>query len=461
MAADTSRDDQLRRAARDHLWMHNRGWEEMAGGDDPIIVSAGDGLRVHDAAGRTWLDVNGGYMSVHVGYGRREIADAAYEQMSSLHYFPNATAAPPTVQLAEKLAKITPGDLSRSWFVSGGSEANETSVKMARAFYRRAGHPGRYKVISRMDSYHGALGLSMWLGGPAQGGNRRDFEPAYPGMVYAPHPYPYRCSFGAQSPSECAERCARAIEELILFHDPDTVAAVIAEPVAVPPGVAVPGPEYWPRLREICDRYGVMLIADEVITGFGRTGKMFGMEHWEVVPDIMSVAKGIISSYLPLGASIAREDIANAFAGGAETPAFRHILTFGGHPVTTAAALKNIEIIERDQLVENADVMGEYFLQQLQMLKERHGLIGQVNGIGLLLGLDLVKDRETKERFPSEAKLSDRLTTKLHQRGLILKAGPSAITLGPPLCITRDDVDEIVAAIDESLGEVAEELGIG
>ena len=452
--------EELRRSTLKHLWMHNRGWAEMAEKGEPVIVTSGSGVRVTDSLGRTWLDVNGGYMSVHIGYGRTEVADAAYAQMKEIAYFPGGTTTEPVARLAEKLASITPGDLSRTFFVSGGSEANETSIKIARAYYRRTGHPGRYRCISRRGSYHGALGLTMWLGGPSTGTSRADYEPAYPGMVHVPQPNPYRCELGGKTPSDCAERCAQAVEDEILFHGPDTIAAVIAEPVAVPPAVAVPGDEYWPRLREICDRHGVILVADEVITGFGRTGAMFAVEHWGVVPDVMSVAKGIVSSYLPLGASIAREDIANAFAGGDESRPLQHVLTFSGHPVAAAAALKNIEIIETERLVENAASTGAYFLERLIDLKERRPIIGNVSGLGLLLGIDLVKDRETKEQFPADAKLGDRLTAAFEKRRLILRAAASAITLGPPLCISRDEVDEIVEALDEALGEAATELAI-
>ncbi len=455
-AADATQE--LRRSALDHLWMHNRGWSEMAEKGEPMIASEGSGVRIIDSEGRSWLDVNGGYMSVNVGYGRTEIAEAAYEQMKSLPYFPNGAATEPVARLAAKLAEITPGDLTRSFFLSGGSEANETSVKVARAYYRRVGNAGRYKVISRRYSYHGALGMTMWLGGTPGGNARLDYEPAYPGMVHVPQPYPYRCELGGRNPEECAERCAQAVEDQILFEGPDSVAAFIAEPVAQPPPVAVPGDSYWPRIREICDKYGVMLIADEVITGFGRTGRMFGIEHWDVVPDVMSLAKGIVSSYLPLGATIAREPIAGAFAGGEESRFFQHILTNAGHPVPAAASLKNIEIIEDEGLVENSASMGDYFLERLAELKERHPIIGNVSGLGLLLGMDLVQDRETREKFPSEMKLGDRLTAEFEKRGLILRAGPSSISFGPPLCITRDDIDEITTAVDEGIGEVSTQL---
>ena len=442
----------LRESAREHLWMHNHDWVQMAEEGGPPIVVAGDGIRVTDSEGRTWVDVNGGYASVNVGYGRTEIAEAALGQMRRLAYFPQGSITEPLVRLVEKLAQIAPGNLERSWPVTGGSEANETAIKIARAYHKRRGDPGRYKIISRRGSYHGAIGAVMWTGG---GSDRSDYEPAFPGMVYAPQPNPYRCEMGGQTPEECAVRRAQAIEDLILFHGPNTVAAVIAEPASF---ASVPGDEYWPMLRQICDRYGVVLIADEVICGFGRTGKMFAMEHWDVVPDIMTVAKGITSSYLPLGAAIATDEIADAFAGSDNT--FRQALTFGGHPVAAAAALKNIEILENEGMVQNSALMGAHFLAQLHSLKDEHTMIGDVSGLGLLLGIELVSDRETRAGFPPESRLGERLNEKFRENGLILKTSGRIIGLGPPLCITRDDVDEIVAGLDRALGEIENDLSI-
>jgi adenosylmethionine-8-amino-7-oxononanoate aminotransferase len=294
----------------------------------------------------------------------------------------------------------------------------------------------------------------MWLGG---GVDRSDYEPAMPGMVYAPQPLPYRCELGGETPSECAVRCAQAIEDLILFHGPQSVAAVIAEPISSASGAAVPGDEYWPMLRQICDRYGVLLIADEVICGFGRTGKMFAVEHWDVVPDIMTVAKGIVSSYLPVAATIVTREVADAFAG--EDHIFRQALTGGGHPVTSAAALKNIEIIENENLVRNSAETGGYFLEQLHGLKEDHPIIGDVRGLGLMVAVELVSDRETKARFPAEVHVRERLSEKFQQQGLILRPlSDNFVGMSPPLCITRSEVDEIVAVLDRSFGELENEL---
>jgi adenosylmethionine-8-amino-7-oxononanoate aminotransferase len=295
----------------------------------------------------------------------------------------------------------------------------------------------------------------MWLGGSI---DRTDYVPSYPGMVYAPQPNPYRCEFGGETPSECAIKCAEATEELIKFHGPKSVAAVIAEPVAQPPGAAVPGDEYWPMLRQICDKYGVLLIDDEVICGFGRTGKMFAIEHWGVVPDIMTFAKGVISSYLPMAGVIATPGVTDVFAGAENM--MPGALTFGGHPVTAAAALKNIEILENEGMVGNSAAMGSYFLEQLRDLQNDHPIIGDVRGLGLLLAIELVKDKKTKEKFSPTDRIGERLTEKFREQGLILLALDWMISFGPALCITRSEVDEIVVGVDRALGDMERELSM-
>lgn len=450
--ANISEMESVRRDALAHLWMHNADWATMAEEGGPPIMVEGNGVRVTDSEGRVWIDAHGGYASVNAGYGHTEIADAMLAQMERLTYFPQGTTTAPMIRLAEKVGELAPGDLERVWPVSGGSEANETAIKIARAYHKRRGDNGRYKIISRRGSYHGATGGVMWLGASSSLG---DFEPAMPGMLYAPQPGEYRRDCGGATAAECDERCADAIEELILLHSPSTVAAFIAEPVAS--GLAPPAPEYWRKARDICDRYGVLLIADEVVTGFGRTGKMFAMEHFGVTADIMTVAKGITSSYLPLAATVASTRVADAFAG--EDNVFRQALTFGGHPVTAAVALKNIEIIERDGLVDNAAQVGEYFLELLHELKAEHAIVGDVRGIGLLLGLELVSDRAAKAPFAEGLQVGKRLTRKMREQGVIMRAGGDRVTLGPPLCITRDDVDEIVAAMDRAIGEIEGEVG--
>ena len=447
----------LRRSSLEHNWMHFGDWIKMAEEGEPLIIVEGHGLDVTDSEGNTWLDVNGGYLNVNVGYGRTEIAEAVLEQMLKITFTPKGTTTPPVAALCEKLAQITPGDLERTWLVTGGSEANETAIKIARAYHKRTGEGGRYKIISRKGSYHGAMGITTWLGGA---GGRADFEPAPLGLLYAPQPNPYRSEVGGDNPSEIAVRCAQAVDDLIEFHGPETVAAVIAEPVCADTPIdaaSIPGPEYWPMLREICDRHGVLLIADEVICGFGRTGRWFGVDHWDVVPDIMTVAKGMVSTYLPVAGTIASKRVADAFAGPENI--FPMTLTFGGHPVTATAALANIGIIERDNLVENSATMGAYMLDQFKILEDEHPIVGDVRGLGLLSAIEIVKDRETKERFPKEAGIEELMANKFREHRLILRPR-GTIVVAPPLCVTRDEIDRIAHAIDIVLGEIESELSI-
>ena len=422
----------------------------------PTVMVEGDGVRVLDSEGNEWVDVNGGYSSVNIGYGRKEVAEAMYQQMRELSYFPQGSTSISAIKLAKKLADITPGDLNRSWFSSGGSEANETAIKIARAYHKRKGEPSRYKIISRKGSYHGATMAALSLGG-TPGFPKQDYEPMMPGFFHGPQPHPYRCEYGGETPEECAERCVNAIEDIIKFQGPDTVAAVVAEPVSSPYGAVVPGPNYWPMLREICDRYGCLLIADEVITGFGRTGKMFACEHWGVTPDIMTVAKGITSGYIPMGGTILRKPIADVFVGSPQA-AFKHVITFGGHPVAAAASLKNIEIMENEGMVENAARMGRYLLDGLEELKEKHQIIGDVRGLGLLCGLDIVKDRQTKQPFPAEAGLAARLTQGFSDNGVLLRGG-DGMNIAPPLCVTAGEIDDIVSVFDKVIAQTAHDLG--
>jgi adenosylmethionine-8-amino-7-oxononanoate aminotransferase len=447
---------ELQASALEHLWVYLREPSDMAEKGEPQVFVEGKGCRVTDALGRSYIDAMSGLWLKNVGYGRTEIADAAYQQMLKLTYMPAGTTTEPAIRLAEKLASITPGDLTRCFFTSGGSEAVETAMKLARAYFKRTGEPTRVKFISRKGSYHGATFGALSLGGSPLF-PKGDYEPLLGGCFHAPQPNPYRCEFGGATPEECAERCVRAIEDIIKFQGPDTVAAVVAEPVSSPFGAVVPGPNYWPMLREVCDRYGCLLIADEVITGFGRTGKMFACEHWGVTPDIMTVAKGITSGYIPMGAAIVRKPISDAFVGSPRA-AFRHVITFGGHPVAAAASLKNIEIMEREGMVQNAARMGSYLLDGLKDLKEKHPVIGDVRGLGLLCGLELVRDRRTKEYFPAEAELGSRLTQGFAEEGVLLRGG-DAMNIAPPLCVTPSEVDEILSALDRVIGRTARDLG--
>ena len=427
----------------------------MAEKGEPVVYVSGEGVHVTDAQGNTSIDGMSGLWLKNVGYGRKEIADAAYEQMLKLTYMPMGTTTEPTIRLAEKVADITPGDLSRSFFTSGGSEAVETAIKLTRAYFKRVGEPSRIKFISRRGSYHGATAGALALGGSPLY-PRGDYEPLMPGTFHVPQPNFYRCEYNSETPEECAERCVQAVEDTIKFQGAETVAGVVAEPVSSPMGAVVPPENYWPLLREVCDKYGVLLIADEVITGFGRTGKMFACEHWGVTPDIMTVAKGITSGYIPMGGAITRKNIADAFVGS-QRVSFRHVITFGGHPVAAAAALRNIQIMEDEHMVENSAEMGAYLLDGLRELQEKHQMIGDVRGLGLMCGMELVKDRETKATYPAEAELANRLTAGFQANGLILR-GSDNMNVAPPLCVTAGEIDDMVSIMDNVFTQVSRDL---
>ncbi len=447
----------LQETALEHLWVYLREPSDMAEKGEPQIFVEGKGVHVTDALGNQFIDAMSGLWLKNVGYGRTEIADAAYQQMLQLTYMPMGTTSEAAVRLSDKIASITPGDLSRCFFTSGGSESNETAMKLARAYFKRVGEPGRYKFISRKGSYHGATFGTLALGGTTNF-PKGDYEPLLSGVFHGPQPNPYRCEYGSTTPEECAELSVKAIENIIRFEGPDSIAAVIAEPVSSPQGAVVPPPNYWPMLREVCDRYGCLLIADEVITGFGRTGKMFACEHWGITPDLMTMAKGITSGYIPMGGAIARKPISDAFVGSAQA-AFRHVITFGGHPVAAAASLRNIQIMEDEGLVENSARMGRYLLDGLEELKEKHTIIGDVRGLGLLCGLEIVKDRETKEYFPADAELGARLTQGFAESGVLLRGG-DAMNVAPPLCVTAGEIDDIITAMDKAFEKTSRDLGM-
>jgi len=433
----------------DYLWTNHSfrppGFTEA----EQMIVRA-EGVYVWDAAGRRYLDAFAGLVVVNVGHGRDEIREAVSRQLEELDYYPTTRGFtnPPAARLAAKLAEITPGDLARSFFAVSGAEANERAIQLARHYWLRRGRPFKYKVVSLQGGYHGAT-TGDWAvcGLPEMIEAYRPMLPA--GFPKIPPAYCYRCPYGKTYPS-CAIACADAVAEAIREAGPNTVSAVIAEPIQSSGGTIIPPVGYLARLREICTAHEVLLIADEVITGFGRTGKLFACEHDGVVPDILSVAKGITSGYLPLSAAIATEAVAEPFLDD-RTHEHVHPGTYCGHPVSCAAALANIEIIEKEDLAGNAARVGAYLLERLRGLPARHPLVGEVRGRGLMLAADL-KDPRTGGLLPRE--VVERANRLAYDRGMILSARGSVIRLAPPLTLTHEQADVIADTLDDVLKEL-------
>jgi adenosylmethionine-8-amino-7-oxononanoate aminotransferase len=325
---------------------------------------------------------------------------------------------------------------------------------MAKNFHSNNGEATRWKVLSRRGSYHGATFACASLGGGGISAPTA-FGPMMPGNIHVSQPNEYRCQHCANS-GGCNLECARDVDRAIEHENPKTVAAFIGEPISAAAGIHVPHPDYWPTIREICDKYGVIMICDEVINGFGRTGKMFATEHWGVKPDIFTVAKALTSGYLPIGAAIASKKVSEAFMG-ADDKAFRHLFTFGGNPASAAAGMANLDIMEDEGMVQNSAEMGDYLYEQLQTLYE-HRIVGDVRGgMGLLCAVELVKDRETRERFPADAELGKKINPLMDKYGLMGRAG-DVISLAPPLCITRDEVDHLVKSLDGIITELETKL---
>ncbi|MEJ2130765.1 MAG: aspartate aminotransferase family protein [Gammaproteobacteria bacterium] len=451
-----SNETALREAGVEHVWFHASAHRALAdAAQGKRILVEGDGCIVKDIEGREYIDGMSALWLVNAGHGRKEIADAMARQASTLAYASSTAATTiPAIQLATLLAEITPGDLNTVFFCSGGSEAVESAVKIARQYHYFKGEPKRLKIIGRRGSYHGATHAAMSVSG-TRSSSEPHGSPFMYGTMHVSPPYCYRCDYNHTYPS-CDVYCVHAIEQLIEYENPKSVAAVIAEPISASNGIVVPPKEYLPRLREICDKHGVLLIVDEVINGFGRTGKMFASEHWDLVGDIMTMAKGLSSGYVPIGAAICRPHVVEAFEGENR---LSHLLTFGGHAVACAAALANLEIIQREKLVDNSAIMGKRLLKQLEELKS-HPIVGDVRGLGLLCGVELVKDRETKEKFEGEGDELKFMTQRLQDKGLLTRAG-NVISLAPPLCIKKEQVDRIVEIIDETLSEAEQEFELG
>ena len=444
---------ELRKKAGEHIWLPYTPIAAHRSPDSMHIFVSADGVRVKDVEGKSYIDAFAGLMYKAVGYGRREIIDAAYAQMlemTSSPMFDHGTV--PGIILAAKLAEITPGNLSRVHYVCGGSEANEVAVKMAKQYQKFAGFGNRYKIIAREGEYHGFTHLTMALG-KASRHIYAPFEPLVPGVRHVAHPYCYRCPLGLEYP-DCEVRCAKELERTLILEGPESVAAFLTVSVSQETPMAVPPPEYWPTIKSICDKYGVLFIDDEVVCGFGRTGKWFGIENWGVEPDIITVAKAITSGYQPLGAAIASKEISDKFEESQDV--LRNVTTFGGLPGSCAAGVANLEIFEKENLVERAASLGPYVSDKLQPLSE-HPMVGDIRGIVLMWGIELVKDKKTTEPIHPISDVAS-IVSKLRELGLITRADNGTIRFVPPLVITKDEIDESIAIFDKGIGQLEDEL---
>jgi adenosylmethionine-8-amino-7-oxononanoate aminotransferase len=442
---DAPQSTQIENDALDHVWIHQAPWVEIAEEDGLRVFDRGLGSTLWDVRGREYLDGISGLWVVNAGHGRVEIAEAMAQQASRLAYASSLSfTTVPATQLAAMLAEIMPGDLSRVFFCSGGSEAVESAVKIAKQVQAMRGFPRRYKIIARRGSYHGMTMGAMSLTATR---NENWFGPFMYGVSHVPHPNRYRSDFGVEG--ELADiRAAEYVEQEIISQGPDTVAAVIAEPISTAAGVHVPSPSYWKLLREICDRHGVLLIADEVINGFGRTGKMFAMELFGVVPDIMTIAKGLSSGYAPIAAAVVRPTVFEPFKEQ-KNVYMGHLLTFGGHPVAAAGAIKNIEIMKEENLVQRGAESGEYLRDRLEELRA-HPTVGDVRGVGLLHAIDLVSSKSKKSKWGKDHGYTKRLGELTMEKGFITRVW-DVMHFAPPLVVTKDEIDRMVTIADEAL----------
>jgi len=417
---------------------------------EPLIVG-GERARFRDATGREYLDFLSQLFNVNLGIKHRKVVEAVKEQVERVNYTKNTFLNEPKVKLAKRLAEITHPDLTKTFFSNSGTEANEAAFKIARAY------TGHIKIISFWGAYHGSTYASMTAGGVAS--NRNPYEPLVPGFYHVPAPYCYRCPFGLKRPV-CGLRCAQFLEDTIKFQGPDSVAAFIADPVVVAAGVLIPPKEYWPTVREICDRHDILLIFDEVIAGCGRTGRLFAYDHWGIAPDILTLAKGISNACVPLGATIMHRKISDHFK---ETKNFPHGFTYSGHALACAAGLAAINAYIDEKIPENAAKVGAYFLEALKGIQDRHRSVGDVRGLGLIEGVEFVRDRETKEplvnpdsKAPPEERPIMALSDGCLNEGLLIMPAMSGsiIRMAPPLIITEDDVDEATEILERQITAV-------
>jgi adenosylmethionine-8-amino-7-oxononanoate aminotransferase len=429
----------------------------------PTAVRA-EGIMIYDQNGKAYMDGSGGAVVVSIGHGVKQIQQAMLHQASRIAFAHGSQfTTEAAVELAQKILDISPPGLDRVYFLSGGSEAVETAVKMARQYQVDRGRPSKYKVISRWTSYHGNTLGALALGGHT--GRRKYYLPL---MQHTPHiapAYCYRCPFGRE-PASCALECADDLEKTILYEGPDSVSAFMAEPVVgATAGALVPRDGYFQKIREICDRYDVLLIVDEVMTGVGRTGKNFAVDHWGVVPDMLVGSKGLSSGYTPIYGVVTKEAVHTAIKEG--NGVFVHGHTYSQNPLSCATASAVLDYIREHDLVQRCATMGAYLLKKLQDLY-RHPIVGDVRGLGLMAGVEFVKKRSTKEPFDPKLRLNALIGSRAFDKGLITYPGGGGadgvrgdhILLAPPFIITEEQIDQLVGILDEAIAEVAAERNL-
>jgi adenosylmethionine-8-amino-7-oxononanoate aminotransferase len=424
---------------------------------NPLIMARADGIHYWDVSGKRYLDGLSGIYVVSIGHNNRRVLDAIRQQMDTLCFSPPMHGTNPVaVQLANLLAELAPGDLDAVKFECGGSEVTEAAIKLARQYHRLTGHPGKYKVISRYLSWHGSTMGSLSASGLK--GRKTVNEPLAPGFLHVFPPTCYRCPFG-KTYGDCGITCATLVGKVIEMEDPETVAAVLVEPIGHTGGIIDPPPEYLPILREVCDRHNVLLIFDEIITGIGRTGHLFAAETFGVVPDVMCLGKGLSGGYAPLSAMICTKRIANAFWGPVGiNPGFVEGHTFEGNPISCAAGIAVLREIVENDLCGNARRQGQRLRAGLERLAKKHGVIGDIRGKGLLMGIEFVEDVATKKPFAPGVSFGVRVGRRALANGLLCRFDPDWLALGPPLVTTAEQLDEMLDVLDRSLTEALASL---
>jgi adenosylmethionine-8-amino-7-oxononanoate aminotransferase len=417
---------------------------------DPLIMARGEGVYYWDVNGKQYLDALSGIYVVSVGHSNQRVIDAVKQQMDTLSFSPVMHGSNPVaIRLANRLVELAPDDLAAVKLLSGGSEATEAAFKMARQYHRLTGHPNKYKILSRYQSWHGSTMASLSASGLSA--RRATSEPLAPGFLHVFPPTCYRCPFGKEYPS-CDLTCGSLIGDVIEMEDPETVAAVIVEPIGHTGGIIDPPDDYLPLLREICDRHNVLLIFDEIINGVGRTGQMFAAETFGVTPDLLCLGKGISGGFAPLSALLCRQHVADAFWGDpAVNPGFVEGHTFEGNPLSCAAGLATLDEIVERELCANSRRMGDRLRAGLEGLN-RHGIIGDIRGRGLFLGIEFVEDAATKRRF--DPPIGQRIGSRALENGLLTRFDPHWMAFGPSLTINEEEIDEIVAILDRTIEEV-------